>query len=73
MLIAVAQLRPRKGDYQGNLTRIAAVLGRRDEAMRLLRQAFTEGLGHGIWLHCDPDFGSLRGFGPFDDLMRPAG
>ena len=53
--------------------RIAAVLGQRDEAVRLLRQAFTEGLGYGIWLHCDPDFESLHGFTPFDEVLRPAG
>jgi TolB-like protein/tetratricopeptide (TPR) repeat protein len=53
--------------------RIAAALGRRDEAVRLLRQAFTEGLGYGIWLHCDPDFASLHGFEPFDEVVRPVG
>jgi TolB-like protein len=65
---------PRSGrDATAWRARIAAVLGRRDEAVRLLRQAFTEGLGYGIWLHCDPDFESLHGFEPFDEVVRPVG
>jgi tRNA A-37 threonylcarbamoyl transferase component Bud32/TolB-like protein/tetratricopeptide (TPR) repeat protein len=53
--------------------KIAAALGRRDEAVSLLHQAFREGLAYGIWLHCDPDFLSLHGYGPFDELMQPRG
>ncbi|MEJ2218596.1 MAG: hypothetical protein P8099_18555, partial [Gemmatimonadota bacterium] len=53
--------------------RIAATLGRRDQAVRLLRQAFNEGLGYGIWLHRDADLLSLHGYGPFDELLRPSG
>ena len=52
--------------------RIAAVLGRRDEAVRLVRQARAEG-AQVEELHLDLEFLSLRGYPPFDDLTRPAG
>ena len=65
---------PRAGSWATSWrARIDAVLGRRDEAVNLLRQAFSEGLGYGIWLHRDPDFESLHGFKPFDEVMRPSG
>jgi len=51
--------------------RIAAVLGEREEAVRLLREAFRDGLAYGIWLHKDMDFESLRDYTPFEDLLRP--
>ena len=53
--------------------RIAAVLGEREGAVGLLRRAFAEGLGYGIWLHRDPALESLRGFRPYEDLVRPKG
>jgi len=53
--------------------RIAALLGQRDEAAALLRRAFGEGLGYGIWLHCDEDLESLRDYPPFQELVRPKG
>ncbi len=53
--------------------RIAAVLGDERTAVDLLRQAFNEGLSYGIGLHRDVDLESLRGYEPFDELMRPKG
>ncbi len=41
--------------------RIAALLGNRDEAVQILRPAFREGVGHGLWIHIDADLESLRG------------
>ncbi len=54
---------------------IAAVLGEKDRAVELLRQSFTEGKPLGrIWaVHADASLESLRGYGPFEDLMKPKG
>ena len=51
--------------------RIAAMLGERDEAVRLLRRAFDERVSHGLWTHRDIYFESLRGYEPFEALIRP--
>jgi tetratricopeptide (TPR) repeat protein len=51
--------------------RIAAVLGDREQAVALLRQAFSEGANFGVWLHADMDLESLRGYPPFEALLRP--
>jgi cbb3-type cytochrome oxidase subunit 3/tetratricopeptide (TPR) repeat protein len=53
--------------------RIAALLGEKDSAVELLRQAFTGGVAYGIWLHADMDLESLRDYKPFRELMRPKG
>jgi tRNA A-37 threonylcarbamoyl transferase component Bud32/TolB-like protein len=53
--------------------RIAAVLGEKDSAVALLRQAFGEGLAYGIWLHADMDLESLRDYKPYRGLVRPKG
>jgi tetratricopeptide (TPR) repeat protein len=54
---------------------IAALLGEKDRAVELLRQSFTEGKPLGrIWVvHADASLESLRGYGPFEDLMKPKG
>lgn len=54
--------------------RIAAILGDREEAINFLRNAFAERMIYGFaWLHRDGDLSLLRGFGPYDELMRPKG
>jgi Flp pilus assembly protein TadD/TolB-like protein/predicted Ser/Thr protein kinase len=53
--------------------RIAALLGDREQAVALLRQAFVEGQRGWLMLHFEPDFESLRGFPPFEELIRPKG
>jgi predicted Zn-dependent protease len=53
--------------------RLAAVLGQRDQAVELLRDAFARGLSMSTPLHRDMDLESLRGYAPFDELMRPKG
>ncbi|MDH3459170.1 MAG: FlgO family outer membrane protein, partial [Gemmatimonadota bacterium] len=55
--------------------RIAAVLGDRQQAMTLLREAFDWGAQWNRWppLHCDMDFESLHDYPPFQEFLRPKG
>jgi DNA-binding SARP family transcriptional activator len=56
---------------------IAATLGHRDEAVNLLRRARAEGyVFNGLLFlsaHLEPSFATLRGYAPFDELLRPQG
>jgi tetratricopeptide (TPR) repeat protein/TolB-like protein len=72
---ALAELpqREQRGRNVAWRARIAALLGERGEAVALLRRAFGEGLGYGIWLHRDVDLESLRDYPPFQELVRPKG
>ncbi len=66
--------RPRlNGQHTLWRARIAAVLGEKDNAVALLRQAFAEGVAYGIWLHTDMDLESLRDYKPYRELVRPKG
>jgi tetratricopeptide (TPR) repeat protein len=50
---------------------VAAVLGRREEAVRLLGESLKQGQ---TWLfrwHADPDLAGLRDYRPFRELIRP--
>jgi len=51
--------------------RIEALLGNRDRALQLLREAFAQGVVYGVRTHRDPDFAGLRGYPPFEELIRP--
>jgi tetratricopeptide (TPR) repeat protein len=57
--------------------RLAAVLGRSDDAVELLRQALSSGMRFGLGLtrgpHREPDFVSLHGRQGYQELMRPKG
>ena len=48
--------------------RIAALLGERERAVDLLRDAITEGFPVNLNIHNNPDFESLREYGPFVEL-----
>lgn len=52
---------------------IAAALGERDLAVRLLRLSFDGGQAHFRWLHRDEALNGLRGYGPFEVVVRPRG
>ncbi|MFC1661358.1 protein kinase [Gemmatimonadota bacterium] len=52
---------------------IAAILGDKERAVSLLRQAHEEGRAFTAWLHIDSDLDSLRGYPPFEEFMRPKG
>ena len=51
--------------------RIAAVLGERERAVALLRDAYREGVGYDLWLHTDVTLDSLRGFDRFEEFLTP--
>jgi len=51
--------------------RIEALLGERDAAVALLREAFTKGYPHAHALHTDLAFESLRDYAPFIELVTP--
>ena len=61
--------------------RIAAVLGDRDGAVTALREAIAQGISCAMHLstgtiedcHREIDVESLRGYAPFDELLRPKG
>jgi tetratricopeptide (TPR) repeat protein len=78
-----AQLARREGPHvRGRHTAaraaIAATLGQRERAVGLLEQAFIEGVTYYVGpaqqsLHAEPGFESLRGYPPFEALLRPKG
>lgn len=51
---------------------VAAVLEERAEATRLLRQAIAEGETPMV-LHATPELVVLRGYAPYEELVKPAG
>lgn len=68
-------LRLRIGDMHGSNTywraAIAATIGEKERAVRLLRQSFFEGTSMSGAVHRQQEFLSPRGYPPFDDRMRP--
>lgn len=60
---------PSSGTYWR--ARIAAVAGRRDDAVALLRTAFAQGEPHGLSIHTESDFDSLRDDPEFRRLVAP--
>jgi tetratricopeptide (TPR) repeat protein len=68
----LAQL-PGVWDYEAV---IAAALGEREEAMRLLREQFQESGVRGLWMwgqEVAQTTESLRGYPPFEEFLRPRG
>jgi tetratricopeptide (TPR) repeat protein len=52
---------------------IAALLGDRELAVRLLRDAFAQGFRYDVSLHRDVNLEPLRDYPPFQELLRPKG
>jgi tetratricopeptide (TPR) repeat protein len=50
---------------------VAAVLGQREEAVRLLSQSMRQGQTWMFRWHADPDLAGLRDYRPFQELLRP--
>jgi tetratricopeptide (TPR) repeat protein/TolB-like protein len=62
------------GEHTFHRARLAAILGDRDRAAQLYRQALDQGYGYyvrGGGTHADPDFESVRDYPPFQELTRP--
>jgi tetratricopeptide (TPR) repeat protein len=51
--------------------RIAAQVGEKEEALRLLREAFAQGNAFGVWLHRDIYLEPLRGFPAYEGFAQP--
>jgi TolB-like protein len=62
----------REGLADLGLARVAALQGRREDAVRLLHRAMDDALER-HYLHIDPDFESLREYPPYRELLRPKG
>ena len=52
---------------------IAAVLGQKGDAVRLLQDALREGYGYNLWTHREQDFESLRTYPEYKRLVQPKG
>ncbi len=52
---------------------IYALLGEKQRAVNLLKEAYGKGVEFGLWLHRDVDLESLRGFPAFEEFIRPKG
>jgi tetratricopeptide (TPR) repeat protein/TolB-like protein len=65
----------RPGGSACRRARIAALLGDHDRAVRLLREAMSEGawLFYGLQVHTEMDLEPLRDYAPFQEFMRPKG
>jgi tetratricopeptide (TPR) repeat protein len=55
------------------LAAVAALVDDRERAVRMLRRAFADGLPMDTFIHTDPHLARLRGYEPFERLMRPRG
>jgi len=53
--------------------RIFSLLGDKDGAVALIREALSQGRTYGLGLHADLDFQSLWDHPPYQELMRPKG
>jgi hypothetical protein len=51
--------------------RISAVLGERQRAVDLMREAYGQGREYGMYELLEIDFESLRDYPPYIELMRP--
>ena len=64
-----------KGESTYRRARIAALLGERERAVELLREALAKGawLFYDLQAHTDMDLEPLRDYPPFQEFMRPKG
>lgn len=62
-----------KGHSKQQSAQILAALGDRVAATEMLRRAFEEGFGYYPWVHTIREFEALKGYAPFDALMKPRG
>ena len=48
-------------------------VGEKERAVALLKEAFSQGLDYGVYLHRDIDLEPLWDYQPFKELLRPKG
>ena len=78
-ILARARYPYMRGQNTHARAQIAAILGERELAVSLLHDAFAEGLRFDMYgpyrlrsfNHALPEFASLRGYPPFEELLRP--
>ncbi|HEX6251214.1 MAG TPA: hypothetical protein VFZ56_07265, partial [Gemmatimonadaceae bacterium] len=63
--------RPHRAQASYQRAKIAAVLGRPDQAAALVQQAWAAGLPYGMWFHRDIEFHPYRDRSPFKELLNP--
>jgi len=68
---ALARLRGSLGWNQYERAQIAALLGRRDQAVALVQQGWAEGVPYAMYFHRDIDFEAIRAYPPFARLLHP--
>ena len=61
------------GEHTWHRAGIAASLGEKEKAVELLREAFAQGQPYGTHLHRSLALVPLRGYAPYEDLIRPKG
>jgi tetratricopeptide (TPR) repeat protein len=62
-----------RGGHTEWRARIAAVLGQREEAVRLIWEVFRQGSTEPFLVHFEVDYESLQDYPPFQEFMRPKG
>ena len=53
--------------------RMASLFGEKEQAVALMRKAFSQGLEYGAYLLCEMDLEPLRDYEPFQELLKPKG
>jgi serine/threonine protein kinase/tetratricopeptide (TPR) repeat protein len=61
------------GEHTYMCARIVSLLGEKEQAVLLLRNAFAQGLKYGSYLHQEMDLEPLRNYKPFQELIKPKG
>jgi serine/threonine protein kinase len=52
---------------------VLGILGQKEEAVHLLREAYRQGWFRSEYVDPDPSFNSIKGFAPFEELMKAKG
>ncbi len=68
---ALGRMKGSSGWNQYERAQIAALLGRRDDAVALIQQGWAEGVAYNMYFHRDTDFEAIRSYPPFARLLHP--
>ena len=61
------------GEHTYMNARIVSLLGEKEQAVALMRKAFSQGLKYGAYILYEMDFEPLRDYEPFQELLKPKG